>query len=193
MSSAVAAAEHGLFAEEIALGLLAEVGIDHAGLQTAERKRVSQCAFQRLPGGILVDSDQGGYADAFGIQFADAVAGRLGRDHGDIDIGGRSDGAEVDVEAVGEHERLAGGHVGSDLVVIEIGLYVIGHQDHHHVGRLSGIGGGKDFESGGLGLGGALAAGAETDHYIDAGIAQIQSVGVALAAVADDGDCAPAR
>ena len=84
-----------------------------------------------------MDGDEGGDADAFGEEFADAVAGGLGRDHGDIDIGGGSDGAEVDVEAVGEHEGLAGGHVGGDLRVVEIGLDVIRDEDHDHIGRLS--------------------------------------------------------
>ena len=44
------------------------------------------------------------------------------------------------------------------------------------------------FRPGGLGLGPALAAGVEPDDDIAAGIAQIQRVRVALAAVADDGD-----
>ncbi len=97
-------------------------------------------------------------------------------------------GAEVDVEAVGEHERLARGHVGRDFVVVEIGLDMIGDQDHDHVGGLGGVGGGEDLEAGGLGLGDALAAGGQADDDIDAGIAEVQGVGVALAAVADDGD-----
>ena len=55
-------------------------------------------------------------------------------------------------------------------------------------GGLGGFGGGQDLQAGGFGLGPALAAGVEADHHVDAGIAQVQRVGVALAAVADDGD-----
>ena len=55
-----------------------------------------------------MDGDQRRHADAFGEQLAHAVAGRLGRDHGDVDVRRRRDLAEVDVEAVGEHQRLAG-------------------------------------------------------------------------------------
>src|ERR1039458_7253340 len=68
-----AAAEHCLFAEEVAFGLFAEVGVDHAGLEAAQRQRVGQSAFQGLSGGVLVNGDQGGNADAFGVEFADAV------------------------------------------------------------------------------------------------------------------------
>ena len=44
-----------------------------------------------MPDGILMDGDQGGNAHAFGEQFADAVAGSLGGDHGYIDIRRRLD------------------------------------------------------------------------------------------------------
>src|SRR6478752_1312524 len=40
----------------------------------------------------------------------------------------------------------------------------------------------------GLGLGLALAALGEADAHVDAGVAKVEGVGVALAAVADDGD-----
>ena len=179
-----------LFAEEVALGLFAEVGVDDTGLEAAERERISEGAFERFSSGVLVDGDEGGDADAFGVEFADAVTGGFGSDHGDIDIGRGHDGAEVDVEAVGEHESLAGGHVGSDLIVIEVGLYVIGHEDHDDVRDLSGVGRGEDLEAGSFGLGDTPAAGGEADDDIDAGIAEVQGMGVALAAVADDGDCA---
>src|SRR5450759_1512010 len=183
-----AAAEDGLFAEEIAFGLFAERGVDDASLEAAERERVGQGAFQGLAGRVLVDGDEGGHAHAFGVEFADAVAGGFGRDHGDIDIGGGSDLAEVDVEAVGEHECLARGHVGGDLAVVEIGLDVIRDEDHDHIRGFRGLGGGEDLEAGGFGLGDALAAGGEADDDLDAGIAEVEGVGVALAAVADDGD-----
>ena len=59
------------------------------------------------------------------------------------------------------------------------------------VGGLGGVGGGHDLEAGGFGLRPALAAGVQADHDVDARIAQIQRVRVALAAVADDGDRRP--
>ena len=44
------------------------------------------------------------------------------------------------------------------------------------------------LQAGGFGLRPALAAGGQADDDVDAGIAQVERVGVALAAVADDGD-----
>ena len=161
------------------------------GLEAAERQGVGEGAFEGLAGGVLVHGDERGNADAFGVEFADAVAGGLGRHHRDIDIGGRSDRAEMDIKAVGEHERLARGHMRGDLIVVEVGLYMIGDEDHDHVGRLGGVGRGEYLQAGGLGLGDALAAGGQADDDIDSGIAEVEGVGVALAAVADDGDCAP--
>src|ERR1017187_2807100 len=76
-----AAAEDGLFAEEVAFGFFAEVGVDDAGLEAAEGEGVGEGAFEGLAGGVLVDGDEGGDANAFGVEFTDAVAGSFGRDH----------------------------------------------------------------------------------------------------------------
>ena len=70
---------------------------------------------------------------------------RLGRNHGHIHIRRRRDLLEVDVEAVGEHQGLAGGHVGRDLVLVEISLNVVGHQDHDYVRGLGGVRRGHHF------------------------------------------------
>jgi hypothetical protein len=48
-----AAAEHGLFAEEIAFGFFAEGGFDDAGAQAAERPCVGQGVLESLAAGIL--------------------------------------------------------------------------------------------------------------------------------------------
>ena len=101
---------------------------------------------------------------------------------------GGFDGAEVDAEAVGEHEGLAGGEVRRDLGFVEGALDVIGNQDHHDVGHFGGFGGVEHGETGGLRFGAALAVGRETDHNVEAGIAQVEGVSVALAAIANDGD-----
>src|ERR1035441_9398798 len=56
--------------------------------------------------------------------------------------------------------------------------------------RAAGFALGAPLGPGGFRLGDALAVGGEADDDIDAGIAEVERVGVALAAVADDGDCA---
>ena len=65
-------------------------------------------------------SYQRGHAHAFGEQFAHTVAGRFRRDHGDVDIRGRLDLTEVDVEAVGEHEGLARREVRREMVLVRV-------------------------------------------------------------------------
>ena len=57
-----AAAEDGLFAEEIAFGFFPEGGFDDAGFEAAERQSVGQGGLQGLAGGVLVDGDEGGDA-----------------------------------------------------------------------------------------------------------------------------------
>ena len=99
-----------------------------------------------------MDRDQRRNADAFGEQFAHAMARRLGRDHGNIDVGGRRDLPEVNIEAVGEHQGLAGGEVRRDVARVEVALHVIGNQDHHHVGGLCSGGRGEHLQPGRFGL-----------------------------------------
>ena len=135
-----------------------------------------------------MDGQQRGRAAAFGEDLADAVAGRLGRDHGDVDVGGRLDGLEVDVEAVGEHQRLAAREVRRDGGGIERGLAGVGGHDHDDVGPGGGAVGRDDLEAVLLGLGARAAGFGQADLHGDAAVAQVEGVGVALRAVAEDGD-----
>ena len=69
-------------------------------------------------------------------------------------------------------------------------LHLVGREDDDEVGLLDRVGHGGDRQALGLGLGLALAALGEADAHVDARVAQVERVGVALAAVADDGDLA---
>ena len=84
-----AAAEDGLFAEEVAFGLFAEGGFDDAGAHGADAGGIGESVFESVAAGILEDGNERGNAGTFGEDFADAMAGSLGGDHGDVDIGGR--------------------------------------------------------------------------------------------------------
>ena len=66
-----------------------------------------------------MDGDQRGNAHAFGEQFADAMAGRFGRDHGHVDVGGRGDLPEMNIEAVREHQGLARRQVRRDVAGVK--------------------------------------------------------------------------
>ena len=101
-----ATAEDGLLAEEVGLGLFGEGGFEHATAGAADALGVVRARCVRFAGGVLLDGDERGDTAAFGEDLADAVAGALGSDEGDVDRVGRADGAEADVEAVREHQGL---------------------------------------------------------------------------------------
>ena len=182
-----AAAEHRLLAEEVGFGLFLEGRLQNSGAGAADALQVAEAEGVRLAGGVLMDGDQSWDAAALGEDLADAMAGGLGRGHADVDVLGGDDGLVVNVEAVGEHEQLAGGQVGADLLGVELGLALVGGEDHHHVGPFGDLGGRADFQAGLLRLADGLGGRLQADLHLDAGILEVESVGVALGAVADDG------
>src|SRR5215831_8264786 len=134
---------------------------------------------------------QSGYADTLHEELAHSMSGRFGGDHRNIDILWRRDLLEVDVEAVGEHERFPRRHVRRDFLIVQITLEVVMYKDHDYVRLLGGTAGVQDAQARGFGFYPGFAARIESDDDVHAGIAQIQRMRVALAAIADDGDCAP--
>ena len=66
--------------------------------------------------------------------FADAVAGRFGRDHAHIHEIGRLDLLEANVEAMREHQRIARLEVRRDALGVDLRLDRIWEQDHDHIG-----------------------------------------------------------
>ena len=74
------------------------------------------------------------------------------------------------------------------LVAVDAALVLVGREDHDDVGPLGGVGDGLDLEALLLGLLGRLRAVLEGDDDLDARVAQVLGVGVALRAVADDRD-----
>src|SRR5215218_116728 len=115
-----AAAEHRLLAEQVGLGLLLEGGHQRPGAGAADRAGVGLGQVPGLAGGVLGDRDQHGGALAALELAAHQVAGALGRDHGDVDGLRGPDVAVVDVEAVGEEQRVAGLEVGGDVAGVQV-------------------------------------------------------------------------
>ena len=76
-----AAAEHGLLAEQVGLGLVLEGRLDHAAAGAADALGVGERERAGVAGRVLLDRDQAGDAAAFGELAAHEVAGALGRDH----------------------------------------------------------------------------------------------------------------
>ena len=185
-----AAAEHHLLAEQVGLALLLEGGLDDAGAAAADGGGVGEAEVVRVAGGVLRDGDEAGHAAAALVLGAHRVARALRRDHQHVEVLARLDQVEVDVEAVREHQRRALLHVRRELVAVDVGLQLVRRQHHDDVGPFRGLGDRQHLDAGSFS---ALAAEAEpvrraTATSFDAGIAQVEGVGVALAAIADDGD-----
>ena len=73
---------------------------------------------------------------------------------------------------------------------VDRALHLVGRQDDDEVGLLDGVRHVEHAQALGLGLGAGLRALGEPDAHVDPGVAQVQRVGVALAAVSDDRDLA---
>ena len=188
-----ATAQHCLLAEQVGLGLLLEGGLQDACTASADAGSVCQSNILSLAGVVLLHADQRGAALALGVQAADDVAGALGSDHDNVHILGSSDGLEVDVETVCKGQCLALGHVGSHLLVVDVGAQLIRNQHHDNVAGLGSFFHFHDLEVlvGGSELGGLLPVGralAQTDNDIDAALGQVLGMGVALGAEADNGN-----
>ena len=76
---------------------------------------------------------------------------------------------------------------GRDLFGVQLGRGLIGNQNHDHVGPLSDVGDGVDFKAGLLRLGNGFGVGGKAYFHLNAGVLEVEGVGVALRAVADDG------
>jgi hypothetical protein len=87
---------------------------------------------------------------------------------------------------VGEHQRVARLEVRRDVLLVDLALDRVGQRHHDHVGFGAGFGVAQHAQPVGFGLGPALAARVETDAHIHAAVAQVERMGVALAAVAEN-------
>jgi hypothetical protein len=88
---------------------------------------------------------------------------------------------------VTEEEGVALDQVRSHVVGVKVTLDVVRRQDHGQVGLFDGLPGGEHTQAVGLGLLAALGALGQTDPDVHPGVAQGERVGVALAAVTQDG------
>ena len=181
-----AAAQHGLLAEEVGLGLLGEGGLDDAGAGAADGLGVGQRELERPPGGVLFDGGDAGDAAPLLELAAHQVPGALRGDHAHVDVGRGLDEAVADVEAVAEEEGVAVLEVRRDGLLVDLGLDRVRDQDHDHVGLGGRLRGSGHLQALLLGLSTGLGALVQAHPDVDARVAQGQRVGVALAAEAEN-------
>ncbi len=79
-----------------------------------------------------------------------------------------------------EEHGFAGGEIGSDLVGVEFGSGLVGDQDHNNVCPLDGLGNGGNLKARLLCLGNRFGARGQTYLDLNAGVLEVERVGVPL-------------
>ena len=158
------AAQDGLFAEEVGFSFFLEGGFDHAGTRPA--LGIGQRLLGGFAGGVLMDGEHAGNPAAFREGAANQMAGTLGGHHEHIHVLRGFDLAEMDVEAVSEHQRLAGLQVRSDGFAVHAGLMLVGQQDHDHIGGSGSFRGGHGGKAVFLGKSVVGTTGTLTNNHV---------------------------
>ena len=143
---------------------------------------------ERVAGRVLVHGDQPRDARALEELAPDEMARALGRDERHVDVRRRHDLLVVDREPVAEHQHVAGGDPVLDARVPDLAVELVGDEHHHDVALAGRVGGLEHPQAVALGRGDAAGLGTQADDDRDAGVLEIECVGVALRAVADDRD-----
>ncbi len=181
-----AAAEHGLFAEEVGFRFFLERGLDDPGAGAADTLGPREGNFLRLLARILEDGDQRGHALSLDILAAHDVAGAFRRDHDHVHLRRRHDGLEMDGEPVAEQQRLALGEMRGHVFLVHVGNLEIRHGEEDHVGFLHGLGGVGNRESLLGGHGARRTAGIQADDHVHAAVLEVERVGMSLGTKPDD-------
>lgn len=181
-------AQHRLLAEQIGFGLFLEGGLDDVGARAAQAASVRERELLGLATGVLVDRIDARHAAADFIFATYQCARALRRDQHHVQIRARLDHVEMHVQAVREQQAGALLHVRRNDLFVELLLHHVRGQHRDQISGLYRFGRRNDGEAIGLGLGFGRATGAQANGDVEAGIAQVQRMRAALAAVADDRD-----
>ena len=183
-----AAAEDGLLAEQIGLGLVLEARLDHAAARAADALGVGERERAALPVASCSTAISPGTPLPSVNWRRTRWPGPLGATIPTSTPGGRLDLPVVDREAVAEQDHVALGDPVADLLLPDVVVELVGQQDHHEVAAAGGLDDGQHLEALLARLGDRGGVLAQADHDVDAGVLQVEGVGVALGAVADDRD-----
>ena len=91
-------------------------------------------------------------------------------------------------QAMREHQRAAFANIIGNMLGINIFLQLIRCQNHHHIGPSRRIGNVLNLNAFGFGFGNRAGAVAQTDaNLLNAAVAQIEQMGMALRTITDHG------
>ena len=183
-----AAAQHSLLAEQVGFRLSAEGRLQNARTAAADAAGISQSDVHRLAGSILMHAHQIRNTRTLQIGAANRVARTLRCDHDNVNVCGRDDLLEVDIEAVCESQHIARLEVRLDGLLVDVRLLLIRNQHHNDVARLGGFSRRHNSQTGSLCLLLMLGAGTQADDNVNAGIMQVFRMRVTLRTKTDNGD-----
>ena len=181
-----APAKNGLFAKEVGLGLFFEGSLQKACACGADP--ACPCHGDRacLAGGVLLDCKEGRDPATFLILATHDVARAFRSNEDDIHVLRGFDCFIVNGKAVAEEEALTLAKIRGDIFLVDGWNLEVrdGHKDD--VGRTNRLGSRKNFKAVFFCDSNGLAAFVKTDGDFDATIFEVEGMGVALGAKADD-------
>ena len=183
-----ATAQHDLFAEQVGFSLFSDGRFDDAAACPADPLSIGQRQLAAHVRGTGRQRDQTRHAAPFFVLTANQMARPLGGDQSTVGSHGRNHLTEVQVETVRTHQQRARLEVRPDVALIGVALNFVGEQDVDQItdlGRFSQRDGCEAVADGQIVV---LAAGALPDDDVAAAVAQVLSLSVTLAAVAEDGN-----
>ena len=181
------AAQDGLLAEQVGLGLFFERGFYHAGARGADALRPGQRHVLRLPARILVNRDERRHAFAFEILAADNVAGPLRSNQNHIHVFRRDHRFEMNGETVRKQQRFAGVQVRRHVPLVSRRLFRVRQRHENHIAPTHRCGGADHFKSLFLRDRNGFAAFIKADDDVHPAVFEVQRMGVALRTKAEHG------
>src|SRR5487761_618454 len=117
-----------------------------------------------------------------------AMSVDFGSHHADVDAGRKLDRVVAHVEAVGEHQSLAGSEVRSNLLLINRRLGRVGREEHDYVSPRGSFRDGTQRQTSCFHPLARPAFAVQADEHFTSTVAQVEGVRMSLGAVADNGD-----
>ena len=114
------------------------------------------------------------------ILGTNGVSRTLGRNHNNVNVSRRNDKTKVNVKAVCEHQSLAGGKVGENILLINTLLSFIGCKNHNDISLLRSLGSRHNSKTRFFRFLPALGAFIQANYYVYAALFEVERVSVTL-------------